>query len=233
MMDAVRPATSERVEVAMDTGDGTPSLAALPFTLRRSSDVVGSMEIATTRETVHGLLRFSGEGLAVQWRRSFSTDRIGNEIRTDREIEEVRELFLPIRGLAGAAVRWIWRRWPPGRYLVITAADLRAFEGLAGLSGLQLDHPAELVLRIDRGQSLQAREFAGEIELALAERALREADSTHEVAEAKGSPRLTNPGVQPQATRSEAAPARGTTPMPTQQRQQGSQPQPKPMPPDV
>jgi hypothetical protein len=194
----------------MDTSEEAPSLAALPFTLRRSSDVVGMMEIATTRETVHGLLRFSGAGLAIQWRRSYSTDRVGDEIRTDREIEAVRELFVPISGLAGAAVRWVWRRWPPGRYLVITAADLRAFEDIAGLSGLQLDHPAELVLRIDRGQSLQAREFAGEIELALAERALREADGTHTIAEVAGLPRLTD-----------------------QQRQQLSQPQPKPVPPEA
>lgn len=151
--------------------------AALPFTIRRGTDVVGMTEITSTHETVHGLLRFSGDALVIQWRTQRSTDRVGVQIRTDREIEPVREVIVPLAAVASARVRWLWRRWPPGYYLVVTGADLRAFEEAAGVTGLQLDHPAELVLRIARGQQLPAREFAGEVELAVAERALRAAEA--------------------------------------------------------
>ena len=62
-------------------------------------------------------------------------------------------------------------------HLVLTAADLRAFEEVAGAAGLSLDHPAELALRL-RGADLElGREFAGELELALAERALAAAEA--------------------------------------------------------
>lgn len=152
--------------------------AALPFTIRRGTDVVGMTEITSTHETVHGLLRFSGDALVLQWRTQRSTDRVGiQKISTDREIEPVREVEVPLAAVASARVRWLWRRWPPGYHLVVTGADLRAFEEAAGATGLQLDHPAELVLRIARGQRLSAREFAGEVELAVAERALRAAES--------------------------------------------------------
>ena len=40
-----------------------PHSAALPFVLRRSSDVVGGSEITSTRETIHGLLRLDGDKL--------------------------------------------------------------------------------------------------------------------------------------------------------------------------
>jgi hypothetical protein len=156
---------------------------AFPFTLRRHSDVVGMELITSTRETTHGLLRFGDDGLRVQWRLSRATEHVGDEIRTDREIDPVQEVHVPPSALAGAAVRWLWNRWPPGRYLVITAADFRAFEEVAGLAGLKLDHPAQLVLPIRRGQNLPAREFAVEIELALADRAIRRAEGSRELPE--------------------------------------------------
>ena len=101
--------------------------AALPFVLHRSHDVVGGREITSTHETVHGLIRLDGDRVHVQWRVARSTDRVGKEIRTDREVEPVREAVIPLSAVAGATVRWRWR-WPPGPYLVLTAADLRAFE---------------------------------------------------------------------------------------------------------
>jgi hypothetical protein len=154
----------------------SPGIVAFPFSYRRSSDVMKGMEYVTTRETVHGLLRYGVEGLVMQWRMTRSREVVGSEIRTDRSIEEVREVTVPAGALAAARVRWLWWRWPPGRYLVLTASDLRAFEEIAGAAGLQLDHPAELALPIGRGELLAAREFAGEIELAAADRALREAE---------------------------------------------------------
>jgi hypothetical protein len=134
-------------EVEDDVADGsmprfpgpaavTAEHIAFPFTLRRRNDVVGMELITSTRETTHGLLRFGEDGLRVQWRLSRATKHVGDAIRTDREIDPVQEAHVPASALAGAAVRWLWNRWPPGRYLVITAADFRAFEGVAGLAGL-------------------------------------------------------------------------------------------------
>ena len=151
--------------------------AALPFTLHRSEGVVGEKEITSTTEIVHGLLRLDGERLLIQWRTSRATDRVGAEIRSDRELEGVREIVLPLSALASAKVRWSWRPWPPGRYLVLTAADLRAFENVAGEGGLKLEHPAELAIRLRGDARMAAREFAGELELALADQALQAAES--------------------------------------------------------
>jgi hypothetical protein len=157
-----------------------PHSAALPFVLHRSHDSVGIREITSTHETVHGLLRLEGDRIHVQWRVARSTDRVGMEIRTDREVEPVREVVLPLSAIAGASVRWRWK-WPPGPYLVLTAADLRVFEEVAGAAGLSLDHPAELALRLRRSDRELGTEFAGDLELAVAERAL---------AAAEGKPRL-------------------------------------------
>jgi hypothetical protein len=154
---------------------------ALPFVLRRSSDVIAAREITSTTETVHGLVRIDGERLVVQWRVARSTDRVGSEIRTDREVEPVREAVVPLAALAGAAVRWRWR-WPPGPHLVLTAADLRAFEQVAGDAGLRLDHPAELWLPLRRADRAAAAEFAGDVALAAAEHALHAAEERDRLA---------------------------------------------------
>jgi hypothetical protein len=148
-----------------------PHSAAVPFVIRRSNDVVGALEITSTTETVHGLLRLEGDRLQIQWRVARSTDRVGMQIRTDKQVEPVREVSVPLTAVAGAAVRWRWW-WPPGHYLVLTAADLRAFEGVVGAAGLALDHPAELALRLRGSDRALGSEFAMELELALAEREL-------------------------------------------------------------
>jgi hypothetical protein len=170
--------------------------AALPFTLRRGHDVVGLTEITSTTETVHGLLYLDGERLIVQWRMARSTERVGSEIRTDRELGPVREIVVPLAGVASAEVRRFWFRWPPGSYIVLTAADLRAFEEIAGEGGLRMDHPAELVLHIRRADRLAAREFAGELGLAVAERALRRA-TEQEAAPMLGARDTSARAVQP------------------------------------
>lgn len=150
--------------------------AALPFTLERSEDVIGETELTSTREIVHGLLRLDGERLLIQWRTSRATNRVGAEIRTDRELDAVREIVLPLSALASVKMRWSWSEWPPGRYLVLTAADLQAFENVAGEGGLRLKHPAELAIRLRGTARLEARDFAGELELALADQALKAAE---------------------------------------------------------
>lgn len=149
--------------------------AALPFTIRRSEDVIARGRVTSTTETVHGLLRLDEEHLFIQWRILRQTDQVGDEIRSDQKLGDVKEVAIPLTGVAGAAVRrrWIgmWRR----PVLVLTAADLRAFETVTGPGGLRLDHPAELVLRLRARDRLAAEEFAADLAVALAERSLREA----------------------------------------------------------
>jgi hypothetical protein len=162
--------------------------AALPFTVSRSDDVVGMAEYTSTREKLHGLLYLDGARLIIQWRTSRTTERVGMEIRTDREMEPVRQVEVPLAALAAARVRWTWLRWPPGPYLFLTGSDLRAFEALAGANGLQLKHPAEFAVRIAPGLRATAREFAADIELALADRALAAAEEMPRLGEERRPP---------------------------------------------
>lgn len=170
--------------------------AALPFFLRRSTDVIAPGEITSTAETVHGLLRLDGDRLILQWRVARETDRVGREIRKDREIDPLREVVLPLTGVASAAVRASWWPWSGAR-LVLTATDLRAFEQLVGDQGLRLDHPAELVLRLRLRDRVAAREFTADLQLAIAEVALRSADSREVLPSAPSGGRLPAGGETP------------------------------------
>ena len=165
--------------------------ASLPFVIRRSQDVVGLVEITSTREELHGLLRLEGDRLQVQWRSSREISRVGLEIRTDRDLAPVRDVAIPLAGIAGAHVRRVWRGWRRRDVLVLTAADLRAFEELTGtaeVSGLVLEHPAELLLELRSVDGEAARAFASELSLALAEDMLRQLDGMDE------QPRLPDDG---------------------------------------
>lgn len=110
--------------------------------------------------------------MVIQWRLARQTDLIGPEIRTDQEFEAVREVVVPLEALAGAAVRRRWWESFRAPRLVLTGADLQAFEAVAGEGGLRLRHPAELVVRIRRPDRMLAEEFAAELALAVAERSL-------------------------------------------------------------
>jgi hypothetical protein len=158
--------------------------AAVPFHLSRGRDEFAGGTITSTTERIHGLLRLEGDRLVFQWRLARRTEHMGTmDIRSAEEVEAVRELVVPLSGLAGAAVRRRW--WIPGKpTLVLRAADLRAFEEVAGQGGLRLDHPAELVLGLRRADLLVAEEFSAEVTLAVAERALTEGE---------GSPALERP----------------------------------------
>lgn len=154
--------------------------AAVPFHLVRGQDQFTASTVTSTKEVIHGLLRLEGERLVFQWRVARHTDHIGAAtMRSDDELEAVRELVVPLSGMAGAELRrrW-WIPWGAPR-LVLRAADLRAFEEVAGEGGLRLDHPAELVLSLRRADRLAAEEFAAEVALAVAELALgsREGDA--------------------------------------------------------
>lgn len=143
--------------------------SALPFTVRRSQDVIGKDGVTSTRETVYGLLRLAGDNLVVQWQVARQTERIGAEIRTDEEIDALKEVVVPLESVAGAVVRRRWRLWRRAFEIVLTGADLRAFEELTGVGGLRLAHPAELVLQLRRTDRVAAEEFGADLSLAVAE----------------------------------------------------------------
>ena len=85
------------------------------------------------------------------------------------------------------------RRWWDrliGPRLVLSAADLSAFEALAGREGLKLDHPAELVLRLRRTDRLATKEFCAELALAIASLSLRDADDGSRLPAQTGDARL-------------------------------------------
>jgi len=128
--------------------------------------------MTTTTETVHGLLRLTEDHLVVQWRLARKTDHLGSEMRSEEELETVREVNVPLNGIAGAFVRRRWWEWRGGSRLELTALDLRVFEEVAGQAGLKMAHPAQLVLRVNRRDRLAAEEFSADIALALAEQSL-------------------------------------------------------------
>ena len=152
------------------------SLAVVPFTLKRSTDLwTAGGEYESTTETAHGLVRLEAERLVLQWRVAVETQLLdGSGIETREEIEPVQELVIPLASVGGAVVtrrRW-WRL--AGPRLVLTATDLLAFEKIAGQQGLKLKHPARLVLRIKRADRLIAEEFAAELALTLARLPLKD-----------------------------------------------------------
>lgn len=149
--------------------------AALPFVLHRDHSAVSGFEVTSIREQLHGLLRLDGDRLVIQWRTAREITRTGREVRTDRELAPIREVAIPLSGLAGAHVRRAWRRWWLREVLVLTAADLRAFDALTGeadVPGLVLEHPAEIVVELRRSDQQLAREFVGELRLAISEHML-------------------------------------------------------------
>jgi hypothetical protein len=167
-----------------------PRSASIPFVLVRSQQVVGK-EITQTTENIHGLMHLADGRLRLQWRVLRATQRVGSEIRTDVELDPVAEVELPLQAIAGAEVRtkW-WNRFgfPNGMELVLRAADMRAFEVVAGSAGLILAHPAELVIPVRNADSVNAREFAAELTLSLAE--LTEEDARLSSGKAGEKPRL-------------------------------------------
>jgi hypothetical protein len=144
-------------------------MAALPFTLKRSKDEFGAASMTSTTETVHGLLRLDGDRLVIQWRLARHTEHMGLGYSTDDELESVREEEVPLSAVAGAYVRRRWWEFWRGPRLVLTAADLRAFDEIVGEEGLRLSHPAEMVVGLRRADGFLAEEFTAELTLAVAE----------------------------------------------------------------
>lgn len=145
-------------------------LRAVPFFMKRSSDRWAGDGYTSRKEVAHGLLRLEDDRLVVQWRVSVKTETLAStHMSSEEDVEPVREIVIPLRRVAGASVRQRWWDLFSGGRLVLTGADLRAFEAVAGAEGLKLSHPARLELRIRRSDRLDAQEFAADVSLALAQ----------------------------------------------------------------
>jgi len=155
-----------------------PRHATLPFLVRRSSDVISGLNVTTTTDTAHGLVRLEEHRLVVQWRLHRSTDRVGPEVRTETEVGGVREVAIPLAAVGGALLRRPW--WGFGRRLtlVLTATDLRAMDALAGAGGLHLAHPGQFEVRIRPSDRDLASEFIADLALAISEYEMRLADGS-------------------------------------------------------
>ena len=158
-------------------------IAALPFIITKSTDAYSIKEYTSTTETAHGLLRVDDEHLVIQWRLKRTTDRMGVGYSSEESLEPIREVSIALTQLASATLRRPWWLIGRGPRLVLTATELRAFEGVAGPTGLALAHPSQLELQLHRRDADLGREFAVELELAISEHQLR-------VAEGSDQPRL-------------------------------------------
>lgn len=154
--------------------------------------------MTTTTETVHGLLRVEGDELTVQWRLARKTHYLGAMAQhSDEEFEAVREATIPLSAMAGAIVQRPWWRFWSGPRIVLMASDLRALEAVTGEDGLRLAHPAKLVLTVRLSDALAATEFAAELELAIAERALERSHEKRRLLEGGSSDSPPSSGQPP------------------------------------
>lgn len=149
-----------------------PRIAALPFQLSAEHQVISGGSVTTTEERRNGVLRLEGDTVIVQWWVEREIQRIGPEIRTDTELAGIREVTIPIHALGDARIqnrgRLWWRKWE----IVLTARDLQAYDALAREDGFVFAHPSELILPLRKDAVDAARDFASEVELAIAEHAL-------------------------------------------------------------
>ena len=173
-------------------------LATLPFHFRRSRDILGAPSNTSSTETVHGLLSLEGDELTMQWRLARKTKHGGAEHwRTEEEFEAIREATIPLSAIAGATVWRPWWRFWSGPRIVLLASDLQALEAVTGEDGLRLAHPAKLVLPVHRSDALVAAEFAAELEIAVAGRALARSDEKRRLSESRReSQDLVNPSTE-------------------------------------
>ena len=164
-----------------------PRLAAVPFTIRRSEDQFSASSFSSTTETVHGLLRLEGDELRIQWRLDRKTESYSAvSMKTDQDLEPVREVVIPLDAVAGAFVRRRWWEFWKGPQVILTAADLQAFDEVVGEEGLKLSHPAEMVVGVRRRDRVLAEEFTAELTLAVAELATGRYEASRRLEEGEG-----------------------------------------------
>ena len=140
----------------------------VPFTIRVPGDSrVGKWgDVSTTKHRVHGLARLEGDALVLEWSGTIEHQYIGLEVRTERVPLPVRRLAIPVRLIRAIDLEGGW--WRPRIELRVSA-----LEALGELPGVEQDRARLKVSRRDRGA---AGELVAAVEMALADRALAEAE---------------------------------------------------------
>ncbi|HZS62439.1 MAG TPA: hypothetical protein VFA43_24445 [Gemmatimonadaceae bacterium] len=140
------------------------------FVNTKDAQVHSATRVTTTHEVCEGLLRVDGEALVFQVLVTRTTTRVGGtSVETDRFTEPVRDIRVPISAIASIRIRrtgWLRRR-----EVVIAARDLKAFIDLPGARAQELKIP------VPREHADAAAELVGTVELAMADYALKLAES--------------------------------------------------------
>jgi hypothetical protein len=143
----------------------------LPFRfVKEDAQVGGPTRVTTTSELCEGLVRVDGDALVFQFVVTRTVTRVGGvSVLTDRSSEPVREVRVPVGSLASIRLRrtgWLRRR-----EIILTARDLHAFIGIPGA------HAQDLPIPVPRQHAAEAVELVGTVELAMADHALKVAES--------------------------------------------------------
>ncbi|HEU4631460.1 MAG TPA: hypothetical protein VFS08_17030 [Gemmatimonadaceae bacterium] len=152
------------------------SSTEVPFSIRLSDEHVatsaGSFYLAADRRVV-GLARLEPDALVVQFAESRHVVHVlaAGGVEQRRESDVVSDRRIPLEAISGARVAWGLL----GPRLVVTTSDLRALAGMPGANG------AELRLRIARRHRTAASELVAELQLQLADLALRRAEADRQL----------------------------------------------------
>ena len=135
---------------------------ALPFKTAEGTEM--SSDALTTRRS-DGILKLEEAELLFEFQ---ITDEVMTGSGIEKDTEEVTEVRVPLPSVVsvGLQARW-WRR-----RLRIGTDSLRTFDGVPGAKQGQID------LRIARKDMAAARELAAEIEMRLADLALRKIEAS-------------------------------------------------------
>lgn len=119
--------------------------APLPFTLKvPGMDTVSGADVSSTSYRFHGLLRFDGHSLHLEWAGTADIDEVsGLDVRSETVALPTETLSLPVHRLRSAVLRAGW--WRP--HLELTGSDLAA---LAIVPGEQLGRLRLWLARDDR-----------------------------------------------------------------------------------
>lgn len=153
---------------------------AVPFHFFSADESVriGPFHGMTVRErTISGLLSLGADAVTVQFQVARGLVHMGGGgLVTERTTEPVQECVVPLTALADLRVQRPRWRTRADFTLVLVAKDLRAFEQIPGANG------HELALRVAGRNRDDAEEFASELQLALADEAVRLSDADRPLA---------------------------------------------------
>jgi hypothetical protein len=143
----------------------------LPFRfVKEDAQVGGATRVTATNELCEGLVRIDGDALVFQFVVTRTVTRIGGtSVLTDRSTEPVREARVPVSALASIRLRR--RGWLRRREVAIVARDLRAFVDVPGARA------HDLVIAVPSQHADTAVELVSTVELAMADHALKLAES--------------------------------------------------------